>query len=77
MRELRARLDAMETSQRHIVDAGDISKSESEKEDGNEEVAAEGSTEECLFSVVTRVGAREKMDIPVYEGNLDVEELID
>jgi hypothetical protein len=23
------------------------------------------------------MGAREKMDIPVYEGNLDVEELLD
>jgi hypothetical protein len=30
-----------------------------------------------LFRVVARIGAREKMDIPVYEGNLDVEELLD
>jgi hypothetical protein len=33
--------------------------------------------EECLFRVVGRIGAREKMDIPVYDGNLDVEELLD
>jgi hypothetical protein len=42
-----------------------------------EEVAVEDAAEECLFRVVARIGAREKMDIPVYEGNLDVEELLD
>jgi hypothetical protein len=42
-----------------------------------EEVAVEDATEECLFRVVARIGTREKMDIPVYEGNLDVEELLD
>jgi hypothetical protein len=26
------------------------------------------------LGLVARMGAREKMDIPVYEGNLDVEE---
>jgi hypothetical protein len=79
MCELRARLDAMETAQRHIVDAGDISEVESENEAGNEgeEVAVEDAADECLFRVVARIGAREKMDIPMYEGNLDVEELLD
>jgi hypothetical protein len=43
MRELRARLDAMETTQRHTVDVGDISEAESENEAGHkgEEVAVE------------------------------------
>jgi hypothetical protein len=61
------------------VDAGDISEAESENEAGNkgEEVAVEDAADECLFRVVARIGAREKMDIPVYEGNLDVEELLD
>jgi hypothetical protein len=79
MRELRARMDAMETTQRRTVGAGDISESESEDEAGHggEEVAAEDAAEERLFRVVARIGAREKMDIPVYEGNLDVEELLD
>jgi hypothetical protein len=36
MRELRARLDAMETKQRHTVDVGDIREAESENEAGNE-----------------------------------------
>ena len=26
---------------------------------------------------IARMGAREKMDIPIYEGNLDTEELLD
>jgi hypothetical protein len=42
-----------------------------------EEVAVEDAAEERLFRVVARIGSREKMDIPMYEGNLDVEELLD
>jgi hypothetical protein len=78
MRELRARLDAMETTQRHTVDVGDISEAESENEVGHEgEVAVEDAVDECLFRAIARIGARAKMDIPVYEGNLDVEDLLD
>jgi hypothetical protein len=33
--------------------------------------------EERLLRAVARIGAREKMDIPMYEGNLDVEDLLD
>jgi hypothetical protein len=78
MRELCARLDAMETTQRQTVDVGDVSEAESENEAGaEEEVVAEDAAEERLFRVVARIGAREKMDIPMYEGNLDVEELLD
>jgi hypothetical protein len=79
MRELHARFDAMETAQRCTVDVWDISESESENEAENEgeEVAVEDAADECLFRVVARIGAREKMDILVYEGNLDVEELLD
>jgi hypothetical protein len=79
MRELRARLDSMETSQRCIVDTGDISKDESENEVGHEgeEVLIEDVVDECLFRAVARIGARAKMEIPMYEGNLDVEEILD
>jgi hypothetical protein len=58
---------------------GDLSESESEDEAGHEgeEVAAEDAANERLIRVVARMSAREKMDIPVYEGNLDVEELLD
>jgi hypothetical protein len=79
MGELRARLDAMETTHRRRVNVGDISEAEGENEVGNggEEVAVEDVADEFLFRVVSRIGARTKMDIPVYEGNLDVEELLD
>jgi hypothetical protein len=79
MCELRARLDVMETSQRCIVDVGDINEAESENEAGNEgeEVAVEDAADERLFKAVARIGTKAKMDIPMYEGNLDVEELLD
>jgi hypothetical protein len=78
MPELHARLDAMEISQRHTVDARDISEADNENEVGHEEeVAVEDDANEHLFRVVARIGAKEKMDILVYEGNLDVEELLD
>ena len=75
MHELRARIDAMETTQRWKVDTGDIS--EAESEDECKEVVAEDAAKELLFKAIARIGAIEKMDIPVYEGNLDVEEILD
>jgi hypothetical protein len=79
MRDLRARLEDMETTQRHTADVGDLSESENEDEAGHgeEEVTAEDAANERLLKAVARMGARAKMDIPVYEGNLDVEELLD
>jgi hypothetical protein len=79
MRELHSRLDDMETTQRCTVDAGDISEAESENEarSEEEEVVVEDVAEECLFRAVARIGSRAKMNIPVYEGNLDVEDLLD
>jgi hypothetical protein len=79
MSELRARLDAMETAQRRTVDARNISEADSENEAGHEgeEVAVKDAADERLFRAVARIGARAKMEIPMYEGNLDVEELLD
>jgi hypothetical protein len=78
MRELRARLDAMETTQKRIVDVGDVSEAKRKNEAGSgEEVVSEDAAKGCLFRVVARIGAREKMDIVMYEGNLDVEEMLD
>ena len=37
----------------------------------------EDVAEERLLRVVVKMGAREKMEIPMYEGHLDVEELLD
>jgi hypothetical protein len=79
MCDLRARLEDLETSQRRTAGVGDVSESESEDEARHEgeEVAVEDAANERLLRVVARMGVREKMDIPVYEGNLDVEELLD
>ena len=77
MRELRAKIDAMEITQRNTIDVGDTSESENENEGGSEEVAVEDAAEERLFRVVARIGARAKIDIPICEGNLDVEEILD
>jgi hypothetical protein len=79
MRDLRARLEDMETTHRRTVDIGDLSdsKSEVEVEHEEEEVATEDATNERLIRVVARMGAKAKMDILVYEGKLDAEELLD
>jgi hypothetical protein len=79
MHNIRARLLDVETKQRHTVGVGDVSESKSEDEVGHEgeEIAVEDVANERLIRVVARMSARAKMDIPVYEGNLDVEELLD
>jgi hypothetical protein len=78
MSDLQARLEDMETAQRRTASAGDISDFESEIEaEREEEVVAEDATNERLIKAIARMGAKEKMDIPVYGGNLDAEELLD
>jgi hypothetical protein len=75
MCDLRARLKDMETAQRPTASAGDLSDSESEVEAKREKEVA--SSNERLIRTISRLGARAKMDILFYEGNLDVEELLD
>jgi hypothetical protein len=79
LHDIRARLVDMEIKQRCTTDARDVSESESENEAGHdgEEVAAEDAANERLIRAIARMGAKAKMDIPVYEGNMDVEELLD
>jgi hypothetical protein len=78
MCDLRARLEDMETAQRHTVSAGDLSDSKSEAEvEREEEVATKDASNERLIKAIAGMGARAKMDIPVYEGNLDAEEILD
>jgi hypothetical protein len=76
MRQLCARLDAMETAQRRAPDVGDVSESENEDVEA-EEVAGEQAAEERLLRVVVKLGTRAKIEVPMYEGNLNVEELLD
>jgi hypothetical protein len=66
----------MEATQRRAPDAGDINDAESEEVEV-EEAAGENVVEERLLREVVRLGARAKIEVPMYEGNLDVEELLD
>jgi hypothetical protein len=75
MRELHEILDAMETTQRRAPDAGDVSDVEREEREIEEDVI-EDAVEERLLKAILKLGVRENIDIPMYEGNLDVEELI-
>jgi hypothetical protein len=79
VRNFRARMEDMETSQRCKVDVGDISESKNEDDVGHreEEIPVEDAATERLLKAVARMGAKVKMDVPFYEGNLDVEELLD
>jgi hypothetical protein len=64
----------METTQRCTTSAGDLSDSEGEVEvEHEEEVAAEDAANERIIKAIARMGSKMKMDIPVYEGNLDAE----
>jgi hypothetical protein len=68
----------MEASQRRTASVGDLSDSEGEIEaEREEEITAEDESTERLIKSIARMGAKAKMDIPVYEGNLDAEELLD
>ena len=79
IRDLRARLEDMEATQRRGADAGEFSDPEIEEEAGHdqEEVTAEDASTERLIRAISRMSSKTKMDIPVYEGNLNVEELLD
>jgi hypothetical protein len=79
IRDLRARLEEMETTQRRGAGAGEFSDSEVEEEAGHdaEEVSAEDASTERLIRAISRMSSKTKMDIPVYEGSLNAEELLD
>jgi hypothetical protein len=79
LHNLHARVVDMEIRERRRADVGDISESENEDDAGHgeEEIPAEDAANERLLKAVARMGAKVKMEIPVYEGNLDVEELLD
>jgi L-ribulose-5-phosphate 3-epimerase UlaE len=76
MRELRARLEVMEAAKRRAPDVGNISDVESESVEA-EEATGEDVTKEHLLRVVVRLGGRAKIEVPMYEGNLDFEEILD
>jgi hypothetical protein len=76
MRELRKRLDAMKTTQRRAPNVGDVSDAKREELE-IEEAAREDVVKERLLKAIVKLEDREKIDITVYEGNLDVDGLLD
>jgi hypothetical protein len=78
IRNLRARMEDMEASQRHTPNMGDLSDSEGEAEAvPQEEVTIEEASTVRLIKAIARMSSKTKMDIPAYEGSLDAEELLD
>ena len=79
MRDLRARLEEMETAQRCGVGAAEFSDPEIEEEAGHAEgeISAEDASTKRLIRAILRMSSKTKMDIPVYEGSLNTEELLD
>jgi hypothetical protein len=69
----------METAQRRGIGAGGFNDSEVEEEAGHaeEEVTVEDASIERLIRAISRMSLKTKMDIPVYEGSLNAEELLD
>jgi hypothetical protein len=62
----------METRQRRELETGDISEAKGEKEEV-EENDVEDVAHDHLIKVVSKIGARERIEVPMYEGNLEVE----
>jgi hypothetical protein len=79
IRDLRARLEEMETTQRRGAGTAEFSDSKVEEEAGHaeEKVSAEDASTERLIKSISRMSSKTKMDIPVYEGSLNAEELLD
>lgn len=79
VRDLRERLEEMEAAQRRGDGAVEFNDSKVEEEAGHdaEEVTAEDASTERLIKAISRMSSKTKMDIPVYEGSLNAEELLD
>jgi hypothetical protein len=72
-------MEDMEIRQRRKANVGDTSESKDEEDAGHggEEIPVEDAASECLLKAIEKMSTKVKMDIPVYDGNLDAEELLD
>ena len=67
-------METMEAAQRRAPDEG----AESSSEESEEDVEAEEENENVKFmKMLAKVGSKPKLEIPMYEGSLNVEELMD
>jgi hypothetical protein len=76
MRELRARMEAIEETQRRELDVEDINDAKSEEVEV-EEAVGDNVAKERLLRAVVRLGARAKIEVLMYKDNLDAEEMLD
>lgn len=73
IRSLHTRMETIETSQRRATDEGDARVIEESSEE-EEEIESEAAK---VLKVLAKECGRPKMEIPLYDGNLNVEELMD
>ena len=74
VRRLRERMETMETTQRRAPDE----RTESSSEESDEEVEAREENEIAkVLKMLAKVGSKPKIEIPMYEGSLNAEELMD
>jgi hypothetical protein len=66
----------MEVVQRTTPDVGDITDVESEEVEV-EEASRENDVKERLLRTIFKLGAKDKVDIAMYDDNLDAKELLD
>jgi len=73
IRHLHMRMETTETSQRRAPDEGDVSVVEEyfEEEEDDESEAVK------VLKMLAKESGRPNMEIPLYDGNLNVEELMD
>ena len=73
IRNLRTRMETMETAQRRAPDEGYTSAAEESSEE-EEEDESEGAK---VLNIFCKSSGRPKVEIPSYDGNINVEELMD
>lgn len=66
-------METIETAQRRIPDEG----ADSAKEESFEEEEEEDNETTRVIKMLAKVGGKAKMEIPIYEGSLNTEELMD
>lgn len=73
VRHIRTRLDALETTRRRDIDIGDFD----EAEQTSKEEVEEETLEEKMINMIAWIIIKPRLDVPMYEGSLNPEELID
>ena len=68
-------METMETTQRRAPDDG--AESSSEESDADVEEVEEDNETAKVLKMLEKVGSKPKMEIPMYEGSLNAEELMD